>query len=323
MSLQLKVAEVTKANDLITVFRLVAADGARLPGWQAGAHIKLHLPMAEGMAQRAYSLINADPALDTTSPVAEYRIAVRREDDGRGGSRFLHQAVKAGDLLNAETPKNEFPLTAEDDIVLFAGGIGVTPILSMAAALSRLGKRYTVHYSGRSLPQLALVEEFHTLSGERLHLHADDDATSALNLSTLLAKYKPSQHLYVCGPKGMIDALLAAAKAAGWADDHLHFELFAEAAAQSGDQAFTLVLSQSGRELAVPADKTVLDVLIDAGLDPMFDCKRGECGVCAVGVVEGEVDHRDYCLSDAEKASSKTIQTCISRAKCARLVIDM
>ncbi len=323
MSISLKVAAVERANDLITAFRLVAADGGRLPGWAPGAHIKLSLPLEGGSAQRAYSLMNTDAAADPAAGVAEYRIAVRREDEGRGGSRYLHATVKAGDVLVAAAPKNEFPLTPTDDIVLVAGGIGITPILSMAAALTRLGKRYNAHYSGRSASQLAFVEEFKALAGNSLSLHADDDATSALNIATLLAAYKPTQHIYVCGPKGLIDALLAAARKAGWTDDHLHFELFTEAAAQSGDQPFTLVLAQSGRELTVSADKTILDVLVDAGLDPMFDCKRGECGVCACGVIEGEVDHRDYCLSDAEKASNKTIQTCISRAKCARLVIDM
>src|SRR5690606_14560875 len=179
-------------------------------------------------------------------------------------------------------------------------------------------REFDLHYCGRHRDQLALIDDLHALTGERLNLHFDDDPISALNLDALLDSYAPDQHLYVCGPQGMIDAVLAGARQRRWPDTHLHFELFTAAAPLAGDRAFEVVLKQSGTVLTIPADQTILEALEAAGCDPMYDCKRGECGVCQATVLEGTPDHRDHYLSDAEKAEGKLIQICISRAKSAR-----
>ncbi|WP_407277896.1 PDR/VanB family oxidoreductase [Aromatoleum evansii] len=325
---ELEVRAVTAETPLIRAFELAAPDGAALPGFSAGAHLKIAVP---GLAEpRCYSLIELAPDAAAFDRPTRYRLGVRIEDASRGGSRFMH-ALKAGDRVTVTGPKNDFPLHApasgEAPVVLLAGGIGITPVASMAAALKAAGRPFVLHYSGRSRDQLAFVDELAALAGDALVLHADDDPMTRLEVGALLDSVKPTRgeapHLYVCGPKGMIDATIDGAKARGWPAGHVHFELFATAAPVAGDQPFELELRQSGRILTVPADKTIVEVMEAAGCDPMFDCKRGECGVCTATVLEGVPDHRDYFLTDSEKAAGKLIQICISRAKSARLVLDL
>lgn len=321
---QLIVSEIHVETPLIRSFRLRAADGAALPPAASGAHLQVHLP---GLADaRCYSLVTADTAAASDPAPAEYRLAVRLETPGKGGSAYMH-GIAVGETLSVSGPKNDFPLhTAEPGeapAVLIAGGIGITPIASHAAALAAANRSFILHYSGRSRDQLALTEELAALCGDALHLHADDDTASRLDVGQLLATLNPDQHLYVCGPKGLIDAVIASAGERGWPHEKMHFELFAAAAPVAGDQPFELELRQSGLILQVPADKTILEVMEAAGCDPMFDCRRGECGVCQATVLEGIPEHRDYFLSDREKADGKLIQTCISRARSARLVLDV
>ncbi|MEZ5610511.1 MAG: PDR/VanB family oxidoreductase [Rhodocyclaceae bacterium] len=322
--LELVVSAVNAATPQIRELRLKAVDGGTLPPFAAGAHVKVRIP---GLADaRCYSLMSFDASGAAFDAPDEYRLGVRLEEASGGGSRHMH-GLGVGDRLGVSSPQNDFPLavgaTGEATTVLIAGGIGITPIASMATALTAAGRPWVLHYSGRSRSQLAFVDELATLAGERLVVHADDDAATRLDIGALLATLSPSQHLYVCGPKGMIDALIEGAKARGWPAEHIHFELFTAAAPVAGDQAFEVELAQSGQVLTVPADKTILEVLEDAGCDPMYDCKRGECGVCTAAVLEGVPDHRDYFLSDAEKAGGKLIQICISRAKTPRLVLDL
>lgn len=322
--LELTISAAQAATPLIRTLHLRAPEGISLPAFSPGAHLQVSIP---GLADpRCYSLVNFDTAPGSFDTPAEYRLGVRLEDASSGGSRHMH-GLAVGDRIKVTGPKNDFPLHAsepgEGETVLIAGGIGITPIASMATALQAAGRPWVLHYSGRSRDQLAFVDELSALAGPALHLHADDDPATRLDLAALLDRLSTSQHLYVCGPKGMIDALIEGAKARGWPACHVHFELFTSAAPVAGDQAFEVELSQSGQVLTIPADKTILEVLEAAGCDPMYDCKRGECGVCTATVLEGEPDHRDYFLSDAEKASGKMIQICISRAKSARLVLDL
>jgi vanillate O-demethylase ferredoxin subunit len=180
-----------------------------------------------------------------------------------------------------------------------------------------------LHYYGRSRRQVSFLDALARQHGEALHIHADDDAATLMPIPALLDAPHPGQHLYVCGPKGMIDAVIAQAQARQWPRDHIHFELFVNAAPQFGDRAFEVELRQSGRVLQVPANKTILEVLEEAGCDPLFDCRRGECGVCQVAVLEGTPDHRDYYLSNAERDAGDVMQICISRSLSDRLVLDL
>ena len=323
MTLSLRVVEARDLNPLIRLLRLAAEDAPLLPGFTAGGHIRVLVKLPDGRNDwRHYSLVELDPAADLGAPHG-YTIAVRREDEGRGGSRFMH-SVQVGDLLTVEPPKNEFPLHAGPGrVVLVAGGIGVTPLATMAARCRAQGQAVSLHYAGRSLDTMALLPELQHLLGDDLAVHADAQAGAPLAVDALLAACGEHDQLHVCGPKPLLDAVLAGARSRGWPQDRIHFELFSAPPAQAGDHAFEVVLAQGGRTVQVGASQSLLDALLDAGCDPMFDCKRGECGVCTTTVLEGEVEHRDYCQSEAERAGGKVMQICVSRARGQRLVLDL
>ena len=324
-TLQLRVAEAHQLNPLIRQFRLRADDGRALPGFSAGAHIRVQVQLPDGARDwRNYSLINFATERNATVAPTEYVIAVRKEDEGRGGSRFMHERLQPGDEVTIELPKNDFPLhTGPGGTVLLAGGIGITPLASMAARRRAEGERVRLHYAGRSRDLMAFLPELQALLADDLRVHADAEAGGPLDIDAVLDAVPPGDRLYVCGPKVMLDAVLARTQARGWEHDRVHFELFTEAVVEEGDQPFEVELAQSGQRFTVPANQSILDCLIEHGCDPMFDCKRGECGVCTTPVLEGEIDHRDYVLSAREKAEGNVMQICISRAKGPRLVLDI
>ncbi|MEO6972118.1 MAG: PDR/VanB family oxidoreductase [Rhodoferax sp.] len=324
-TLTLRVVEARLLNPLIRLFRLRAQDGSALPGFSAGAHLRVQVQLPDGSQDwRHYSLVDLSTDADATVAPHDYVIAVRREDDGRGGSRFMHESVQAGDLLTVELPKNEFPLREHAGCsVLVAGGIGITPLATMAAR--RVGERALVrmHYAGRSRELMAFLPELQRLLGKALVVHVDVEAGAPLDVEALLDGCGTNDELYVCGPKVMLDAVLVATQARGWTHDRVHFELFTTPVVEAGDHPFEVELAQSGQRYIVPANQTVLDCLIEHGCDPLFDCKRGECGVCSVPVLEGDIEHRDYFLSGAEKASGNVMQICVSRVRGTRLVLDI
>ncbi len=308
----------------VTAFRLRAADAHALPGYTAGAHVRVAVHPHDQTDWRAYSLVDFTGKAAAEHAPDHYLIAVRREDTGTGGSRWMHNEARPGRTLRITAPVNAFPLGACDDAVLIAGGIGITPIASMAAALAARGHRFALHYTGRSIAQLAFVDELRVIAGTRLHLYGDDAARPAdrFDLTRLVASLTPTQPLYVCGPQGLIDAAIALATARGWPRESIRSELFAAIVPQGGDAGFEVELRQSGVTLQVAPSQTILDAMLAHGLDPLYDCKRGECGVCQLGVIEGEVDHRDYCLSENEKRAGKLMHPCVSRACGTRLVLD-
>ena len=324
-TLQLRVAEALELNPLIRRFVLRADDGRALPGYSAGAHIRVQVELPDGAKDwRHYSLINFATERNATNAPTQYVIAVRKEEEGRGGSRFMHERLKQGERVTIEPPKNDFPLhTGPGNTVLVAGGIGITPLASMAARRRAEGAPVRLHYAGRSRELMAFLPELQALLGEDLRVHADADAGIPLNIDAVLDDVPAGDRLYVCGPKVMLDAVLARTQARGWEHDRVHFELFTTTVAEEGDQPIEVELAQSGQRFTVPADQSILDCLIEHGCDPMYDCKRGECGVCATPVLEGDIDHRDYVLSAREKAEGNVMQICISRAKGPRLVLDI
>ncbi|MBV8619459.1 MAG: oxidoreductase [Curvibacter sp.] len=321
------VRTVRVLNPLITEFTLESADGGPLPGYTPGAHVRLPVQTASGQADwRHYSLINLDPAPGATGSPRHYRVAVRLEAQGRGGSRYLHAQLKPGLRIGIEAPRNDFPLAqAGGCTVLLAGGIGITPLLSMAACCVGQGAAVRLHYAGRSPGLMAYAGEARDLLGERLHLHADDEAGAPLDLDAVLAGCGPLDTLHVCGPLPLLDAVLARAQGLGWPRGRIHFELFsgAPAASEGADRPFEVCLQRSGRCHTVPAGRSILEVLLAQGCDPLYDCQRGECGVCAVPVLEGRPDHRDHVLTEAEKATGQVIQICVSRSLSPRLVLDL
>lgn len=315
----LTVTDIHAETALIRAIKLARPHGEPLPSWEAGAHVKVRLP--DG-GERSYSLINTslDPAA-TTRPHA-YRLGIRLEQPSQGGSKFMH-ALNIGDIVSVSAPRNNFPLEPTSrPIVLLAGGIGVTPVLSIATALTAGERPYRFFYAGRSRDQLAFLRESEALGGDHLTIHTDD-AGGIFDVRDLMASLTNDEPLYLCGPKPMIDTAIQGAKDLGWADGRLRFELFATAAPLAGDQPFEVVLNNSGKTFLIPPDKTILAVLIEAGVDPLHDCQRGDCGICQVSVIEGTPDHRDYILTDAEKKAGKVMQICVSRSKSPRLVLDL
>jgi vanillate O-demethylase ferredoxin subunit len=184
------------------------------------------------------------------------------------------------------------------------------------------GRAFQAFYAGRSEHQLAFRDQLAALAGNRLSFHYDD-RSGVFDIKSLMASLPADEPIYLCGPRPMIDAAIAAAAALNWPPHRLRFEIFAAAEPQAGDKAFEVVLASSGRSFTIPPEQSILDVLISAGVDPLFDCKRGDCGICQTGVLEGVPDHRDFILSETERAAGKLMQICVSRCKTPRLVLDL
>jgi vanillate O-demethylase ferredoxin subunit len=318
-SFDLTVTEVRQETPLIRAIRLERPHGEVLPSWKAGAHIRVHLPQG---GERSYSLINLSAGAAANTQPRSYLLGVRLEQPSQGGSVYMH-GLKPGDVVAVSAPSNNFALEATTKpVILLAGGIGVTPVVSMAAELRTRGHPFRFYYAGRSRDQLAFLSAIEALSGNKLSVHTDD-VSGLFDVIGLMTSLQDDEPLYCCGPTPMIELTIATAKRLGWSAGRLHFEIFTAAAAKAGDQVFEVVLKNSGESFQIPAGRSILDVLIEAGKDPMHDCKRGDCGICQVGVIEGVPDHRDFILSDAEKAAGKLMQICVSRSKTPRLVLDL
>ncbi len=296
---------------------LAAKGGGVLPGFTAGAHVDFRVPAGS----RSYSLVVANDDERFAEP-AHYRFAVQMEDREGGGSSHLH-AMKEGEEISATPPKNDFELVETAPALLVAGGIGITPILSMATMMKRAGRDFRVLYAARSPDHMAYRDELKQLFGGHIDFHFDSEAGGPIDAIALAGTVKEDEHVYVCGPKPMIEAVKSACEAAGVGQSRIHFELFTSDASQKGDGSFQVEVASTGAVYDVPAGRTIIDVLEAAGIDLMYDCKRGDCGICQTDVVEGMPDHRDVVLTDTEKAENKVMQICVSRAKSAKLVLDL
>ena len=317
--LDLTVSKVRQETAAIRSVWLERPHGAPLPAWGPGAHIKIRLP---GGDDRSYSLVNFSTDAGAASAPNCYRLGVLLDAQSTGGSRHVH-GLAVGDRVSVSAPSNDFALEpCAAPVVLVAGGIGVTPIAGMAAQLAAAGAPFRLHYLGRAAGSMAFVDELAAVAGPHLRVH-DDSRDGPFDLAGLMAGLADAEPLYLCGPRGLIDAAVAEAARLGWPPGRLHFEIFAAAPPEAGDQPFELVLAASGCTLTVPADQTILDTMIEAGLDPMYDCKRGDCGICQATVLDGLPDHRDYILSGAERDAGTLIQICVSRSKTQRLVLDL
>lgn len=304
-------------------YLLGTADGTPLPDYQAGAHVSLHTHSPErGLIVRHYSLVGGDHRRD--DPRHVYRIAVQCEDSGRG-SAHIHASFQPGTALRIGPPINDFPLDRRDArVLLMAGGIGITPIFSMARSLARRHRPFSVFYAGRSAAQMAYRDELQQLCGDQvpLQLHASDEEGHP-DLEALLRAQGPDVTVYVCGPAAMIEATHAIAQRLGWDARRVRSENFGAGIA-AGATAFDVHLQRSGRTVHVGADVSILDALLADGAPLLFDCRRGECGLCPLDVVEsdGPIEHHDRYLSDDEKAASQSMCICVSRTRGRRLVLD-
>jgi cytochrome P450/ferredoxin-NADP reductase len=301
------------AEDVVHL-RLASATGRPVPAWTPGSHIDLD---CNGLS-RQYSLCG-DVADRTT-----LEIAVLLESESRGGSRFVHTDLHVGSEVVVRGPRNHFRFDPSATRHIFvAGGIGVTPIISLAAAARAAGAEYEIHYAGRSRTSMAFLAELAASHGDRLHVYARDEG-QRLDLDGVTAGIGPGVRVYACGPQRLLDALATAT--AELPPDTVRTEHFTSTVGvlnPANEHAFEIVLKDSGLVLPVPADRTVLQVLRSANVDVRSDCEEGLCGSCEVGVLAGEVDHRDVVLSAAERQAHTSMMTCCSRARGSRLELQL
>ncbi len=284
-----------------------------LPEFSAGAHITIRVP--NGLL-RKYSLCN-DPAERD-----RYRVAVKREANGRGGSAELVDRVKAGDELMVAPPVNDFGLPQRaQDFLFIAGGIGITPMMAMIKQVRAQGKRFRLFYCTRSAETTAFVEELSKpeYAGLVTIHHDHGDPSCSLDLKPILAERKNREHLYCCGPRPLMEAVRHFTD--HWSSTAVHFEAFSEAETHKpDDKPFKVRLAKSGKVIEVPVSKTILEVLREAGLEVPSSCETGTCGTCRTKLLAGEADHRDLVLADHERKDQ--IMICVSRARTDEITID-
>ncbi|MFI1399539.1 PDR/VanB family oxidoreductase [Streptomyces sp. NPDC020681] len=295
------VTERTSPAEGVVQLRL---EGTDLPRWEPGAHLDLVLP--SGLV-RQYSLCG-DPAETDT-----YTVATRLIEDGRGGSREVHEQLHEGTEIEIRGPRNRFALAVAPAYVFVAGGIGITPVLPMVRAAEAAGANWRLLYCGRSIASMPFLDDIEKLGGERVSVVAEDEA--GLPDLSFLAGIPPETAVYCCGPDGLMDAV-AAALPDGPA---LHLERFTAAGAHGS--AFEVELSRSGRTVQVASDQSVLAAVRAEVPDLSYSCEQGFCGTCQQHVLAGEIDHRDELLTDAERTDSMLI--CVSRCRGGRLVLDL
>jgi tetrachlorobenzoquinone reductase len=305
-----------EAEGVLSV-ELRPADGCDFPAFDAGAHIDLHL--ANGLI-RNYSLVN--PA----GEAGRYVIGVLRDKASRGGSRYVHDTLRVGQRLPISAPRNNFPLHEDAPAsVLVAGGIGITPILCMAKRLKALGKPFELMLFARSRANAAFLAEVHAL-GVPLTLHFDDEQGGPPDLKSLLARCAPgaSAHYYACGPAVMLDTFEKACAELGYG--HAHIERFAPVEVKAASDAranYSVELKRTGRIIQITPEKSLLQTLLDSGVEVEYSCAEGVCGTCETRVLEGHPDHRDSVLSAKERAGNHCMMVCVSGCKSERLVLDL
>ncbi len=313
--LNLRVHSIAHGADAILVFDLRDRDSAPLPPFSAGSHIDVHMP---GEMVRSYSLLNDSRERN------RYLIAIKREEAGRGGSAWMHERVRVGMPLAISLPRNHFEACEDAPFsLLFAGGIGITPIWSIAQRLNALAMPWRMHYRARHRRGALLVDE---LAAEPIAPHvslsfSEDARSPRLDLAAAVASAPAGTHFYCCGPVAMVDGFRAACAQVEPA--RVHYEYFASAEAPAVEGGFKVRLAQSGQVVEVQPGCTVLESLARAGVAVPSSCQQGVCGACEVTVLAGTPDHRDLVLSDAEKASGRTMMICCSGALSAELTLDL
>ncbi len=312
--LRLRVVAKTETAEGIVNLRLESIKGA-LPAYQPGAHIDLHLQ--NGLV-RQYSLTNGP------GETGYYSIGVKREVSGGGGSVNIHDNVAVGDVIATSAPRNNFPLRRDAlKTILVAGGIGITPLLSMSQTLHNMDLNFGLHYFVQSDDYVAFKETIAAL-GDTVTLHKGltPNETNA-TLNDVLKSPGFATHLYICGPGPMLSSAREIATKNGWPEETVHFEYFKNDTEIDKSAEFTIELARSALTFDVPSGKTILEVLRENGVNVPSSCEQGACGTCKVGLIEGDVDHHDVYLAEGQKSAGDAIMTCVSRAKSGRLILDL
>ncbi len=296
------------------VYTFRRPDCGRLPPYQPGAHIDLHLP--NGLI-RQFSLLNPDPDPES------YVVGIKLDAASRGGSRYIFDEVHVGHTLKISAPRNNFPLVENaEHVVLFAGGIGITPIWCMAQQLAAQNRSWKLYYSCRSRADMAFLATLEKFGAECVHLHFDDETNGKfLDLAAAIGAAPADAHFYCCGPNPMIRAFEAAA--ASRPRHQVHVEYFTPKAVAATSGGFWVELARSGEQYFIPEGKKILEVLYEAGVDVDYSCELGICGECVTGVISGIPEHHDSVLSEEEQASNEKVMICCAGCKSERLVQDL
>lgn len=315
-TLDVIVSSRSEPADGIVVLDLVAEGGAALPGFEAGAHVDVHLGPD---IIRQYSICS-DP-----SDRSHYQLGILLAENSRGGSATIHKAVHAGDRLRIGLPRNLFPLEpAASRSILIGGGIGLTPLLAMARHCAATAADFTLHYCARTRAKAAFLDELATAPlASHSHLHFDDgEAAQRFVPERDLPPPASGIHLYVCGPAGFMEWVIGAAHRLGYPEAQIHREYF-EAEVDTSGGAFEVKLAKSGKSVTVPAGVPIVKALAGIGIKVDVSCEQGICGTCMCTVLEGVPDHRDNYLTEEEKAANDQILVCCSRSKTPMLVLDL
>jgi tetrachlorobenzoquinone reductase len=316
-TIRVRVTSVKQEARDIKLVELGPLDGETLPPFSAGSHIDLHL--ANGMI-RSYSLSNGPDQAN------RYVAGVKNEEAGRGGSRFIHERLEVGDEIEISAPRSHFALEEDaEHSVLIAGGIGITPLMSMSRRLESLGRSWEMHYAARDIENAGFVADLCAF-GRKVRFYfrkgsSEVAASDRVDLAALVNRAPENSHFYCCGPSEMIMAFQAAT--ASFPSARVHFERFSNEQQIEKKGTFTVVLQRSGETLEVCSGQTILEALLDRGIDVSYSCTEGICSTCQTTVVSGIPDHRDMILTKEQKESNKLIMVCCSRSKTDTLVLDI
>lgn len=314
-SLSLTISDIRQLTPRIHIYELRDRDGHELPLVTAGAHLSLPKLMADGKTEsRAYSICSNPARRDI------YEIAILQEEDN-SNSKSINEIYTLGVQLNCEPPTNNFQLHADTSpAILIAGGIGIAPLKPMAETLASRGRRFQLHYAGRSLNEMAFSESLARQFGNNFFAYPTNE-NKRIDVMNLLTEAPHNALIYVCAPKKLMDEIYNCAILLGITADRIQSELFTTIK-DAGDKPIIVELAHSNKLIQVPADQSILMVLRDAGVAVNFDCCIGDCGTCAVKILAGEAEHRDHCLSDEDRAAGM-ICICVSRAKSETLILDL
>lgn len=299
----------------IAVMEFESATSTILPKVEAGAHIDVHLP--NGMV-RQYSLCQ------NPNDEGKFRLGILRDPESRGGSVSAFDEIKDGMQIQVSEPKNLFPLLKAKHSVLIGGGIGITPLITMAYQLAHEGESFELHYCGASPELCAFVDEIKNseLAKYTTFHFKSEGASHRAFFESAIKDIDIESHIYTCGPVGFMDWVINLATTHNFPEQQIHKEYFQVETDTSGD-SFEVVAERSGKIIMVEAGETILQALAKEGIDIEMSCEQGVCGTCMCDVIEGEPDHRDVYFTDEEKASNEQILVCCSRSKTPRLVLDI
>jgi ferredoxin-NADP reductase len=315
--IEVRISALTREAQRINAYELRRLDGGELPAFKAGAHVDVHLP--NGLV-RNYSLVNPE------GETLRYVLGVNLDRNSRGGSKYLHEQARVGEILRISEPRNNFPLQeAAFHSVFIAGGIGITPLWCMIQRLSELGRHWELHYCARTRQSAAFLQEITEKAAHSdgaLYVYFDEEPDGdKVDIDRIVAGSPEDAHLYCCGPAGMLQAFEAAVK--DLPEERVHVEYFSNAAGATAQGGFVVELARSGRTVAVPAGISILNALLTEGVDVPHSCTEGVCGTCETKVLEGTPEHLDMVLTEQERAANKSMMICCSGCKGGKLVLDL